>query len=107
MNFAVVAGELTCFWHESWRFSSRFLHFSFSEHTLGGCVEQPPASQHQIIDEAFNSEKLIEFLEALIKDAEKFEHEFETCHLHKSAGMKKSKIKSGSNRAYKYARKLA
>lgn len=34
VNFTVVAGELACFWHESWRFSSRFLHFSFSERTL-------------------------------------------------------------------------
>ncbi|RFC37592.1 MAG: hypothetical protein DID90_2727553205 [Candidatus Nitrotoga sp. LAW] len=92
MSFAVVAGELACFWYESWRFSSHFLHFSFSERTLGECVEQPPTSQHQIIDEVFKSDKLIEFLEVLIKDAEKFEHGFETCHLHKSAGTHNSGI---------------
>ncbi|MDP1636895.1 MAG: hypothetical protein Q8K74_08910 [Candidatus Nitrotoga sp.] len=48
MSFVVLVEELACFWHELRRFSSDFLHFPFSKHTLGICVEQSPANQHQI-----------------------------------------------------------
>ena len=44
----VLVEELTYFWHELRRFSNHFLHFPFSKCTLGVCIEQSLASQHQI-----------------------------------------------------------